>query len=278
MKISIVIPVYNEAERLGACLESIAAQRQRPFEVIVVDNNSTDETANVASSFPFVTLITEARQGVVHARTTGFNAARGDIVGRIDADTLLPDDWTRQIKRIFSQSDVDGISGAAEYYDFPLEIADRIDGFLRQRLARQLGSWNYLWGANMAIRRKAWEAVRSELCEAPAMHEDFDLAIHMQELGLAVRYEPALVAGVSSRRVDSDFLDYVRYTLVSPYTYKQHGLSGRRHMYLILSVCWLTYLPARILYRGYDYETDTYSLAKAFATTVPRPDPTTNIV
>lgn len=278
MKISIVIPVYNEAERLGACLDSITAQRRRPFEVIVVDNNSTDDTAKVARSFPFVKLLREPRQGVVHARTTGFNAARGDIIGRIDADTLLPDDWTKQVARIFTQSDSDAISGAAEYYDFPLELAGRIDGLLRQRLANQLGSWKYLWGANMAIRRSAWEAVREELCEAPAIHEDFDIAIHMQELGLAVTYEPELIAGVSSRRVDSDFLDYVRYTLVSPYTYKQHGLTGRRHMYLILSICWLTYLPGRILYRGYDYETDSFSLAKAFAATVPRTDPTTNIV
>jgi glycosyltransferase involved in cell wall biosynthesis len=87
--ISIVIPVYNEAERIAACLESIAAQTVTPLEVIVVDNNSTDATVSIARSFPFVRVITAKCQGVIHARNRGFNAARGEIIGRIDADTRL---------------------------------------------------------------------------------------------------------------------------------------------------------------------------------------------
>lgn len=279
MNVSIVIPVYNEAERLGACLEAIALQRVKPLEVIVVDNNSTDETVRVAKSFSFVRLLHEPRQGVVHARTRGFNAARGTIIGRIDADTLLPEDWVANVLDIFKDRTIAAVSGSAHYYDFPLHmIADRVDAYLRQRLAQQLGDRNYLWGANMAMRRSAWRAVKPLLCEAAAMHEDFDIGIHLQELGRFVAYEPTLNAGVSSRRVDCDFMDYFRYTMVSPLTYKQHGLSGRRHMYLILSVCWLTYLPGRLLYRGYDHETRTFSLSRALAVTDPRVDPTTNIV
>jgi len=96
-KISIVIPVYNEESQLAACRDAISQQKESPFEVIVVDNNSTDSTVRVALSFPFVTLIREPRQGVMHARTTGFDAARGDIIGRIDADTILPPDWTESV-------------------------------------------------------------------------------------------------------------------------------------------------------------------------------------
>jgi glycosyltransferase involved in cell wall biosynthesis len=279
MNVSIVIPVYNEAERLGACLEAIALQRVKPLEVIVVDNNSTDETVRVAQSFPFVRLLREPRQGVVHARTRGFNAARGTIIGRIDADTLLPDDWVANVLEIFADRTVTAVSGSAHYYDFALHmIADRVDAYLRQRLAQQLGDRNYLWGANMAMRRSAWLRINPLLCKAAAIHEDFDIGIHLQELGYQVDYRSELNAGVSSRRVDSDFMDYFRYTMVSPFTYKHHGLSGRRHMYLILSICWLTYLPGRLLYRGYDHETRTFSLLKALAVTNPRVDPTTNIV
>jgi glycosyltransferase involved in cell wall biosynthesis len=72
MKISIIIPVYNEAESLNACLDAIANQTIKPYEVIVVDNNSLDDTRLVAKAYDFVTLISETKQGVVHARSTGF--------------------------------------------------------------------------------------------------------------------------------------------------------------------------------------------------------------
>jgi len=55
--ISIIIPAYNEERYLGRCLDAIAAQSVRPYEVIVVDNNSSDDTAKVAQRYPFVTLL-----------------------------------------------------------------------------------------------------------------------------------------------------------------------------------------------------------------------------
>src|SRR4051812_24373156 len=110
MKTSIVIPVYNEAERLAACLRSIANQAVTPDEVIVVNNNSNDGTAAIARSFDFVRLLSEPRQGVVHARNRGFNAAHGDIIGRIDADTLLPRNWVSQVQSIFNDPTVDAVS------------------------------------------------------------------------------------------------------------------------------------------------------------------------
>ncbi|HVX56762.1 MAG TPA: glycosyltransferase family A protein [Candidatus Saccharimonadales bacterium] len=278
-RVSIVIPVYNEAAHLAACLQAIAAQTVTPYEVLVVDNNSTDESAAVAARFDFVTLLREPRQGVVHARNRGFEAARGALIARIDADTILPAHWIAQVQAIFRASDVAAISGAPHYYDFPLPaLADAIDHPLRSRLARKLRNTNFLWGANMAIRRTAWQQVRDALCSDNHMHEDFDLAIHLQEQGLQVCYDARLTASVSSRRIDSRFLAFVRYTLVSPRTYALHGLRSRYHMYPTLVVCWLCYLPARVIYRAYDPETQSYSLTQLLAAGSSRVDPTTNIV
>ncbi|HPG37472.1 MAG TPA: glycosyltransferase family A protein, partial [Candidatus Saccharibacteria bacterium] len=95
-RISVVIPVYNEAAALPACLEALAGQTAPPFEVLVVDNNSTDDSVLVAARYPFVTVLHEKRQGVLHARSLGFTAARGDIIGRIDADTEVAPDWIKQ--------------------------------------------------------------------------------------------------------------------------------------------------------------------------------------
>lgn len=279
MKISIIIPVYNEAESLNACLEAIAAQNTAPYEVIVVDNNSTDETAEVARQFRFVRLLTETRQGVVHARNTGFDAARGSIIGRIDADTILPADWTKRISELFNDKAVTALSGAPHYYDFALHsVADAADHRLRSHLARQLGDVNFLWGANMAIRRSAWLKVRSKLCSHADLHEDFDLGIHLQEDGYYVAYDESLVAGVSSRRIDMGFRAFVRYTMASPRTYAKHGLHNQRHMYPVLLLCWLAWFPGRTIYRGYNFETGEFSLKQLIMPTVARVDPTTHVI
>ena len=111
LRVSLVIPVYNEESHLAACLDAIAAQTVQPFEVIVVDNNSTDQTVAIAQRYPFVRLLHEKRQGVVFARDRGFTAARGDVIGRTDGDSILAPDWVAEIHRIFANPTVDAASG-----------------------------------------------------------------------------------------------------------------------------------------------------------------------
>lgn len=280
MKISIVIPVYNEAPQLGACLQAIAAQSVRPHEVIVVDNNSSDDSSAIAESFDFVTLLNEPRQGVVHARTRGFNAARGDIIARIDADTLLPSDWLANVEEVFQDAEIDAVSGMAMYYNVgAAKLFNAIDLFFRRRLSRQLKNRVYLWGANMAIRRTAWQRVKPALCQRGGQHEDYDIAIHLQELGGRVTFDERLRVMVSSRRIDVGYLDFIRYVWVSPSTYAQHGIKGRRHMYPIVAVCAIGYLPARVLHRGYDPELDCFSWNRVLepAKVLSRVDPTANV-
>jgi glycosyltransferase involved in cell wall biosynthesis len=280
MKISIVIPVYNEVTQLGACLDAIAQQRLKPHEVIVVDNNSTDETAELAATYDFVSLLREPKQGVAHARRLGFDAATGDIIARIDGDTLLPVDWTQQLQHIMTDTTIDAVSGVAQYYNVAAAgVFNAIDLFFRRRLSRQLGNRVYLWGANMALRRNAWQTVRSRLCDKGGLHEDYDIAIHLQELGRKVAFDERLQAQVSSRRIDVSYIEFMRYVWVSPQTYARHGIRARWHMYSLVLVCAVGYLPARLLHRGYDRSSGRFSLSLAFTpqTIVPRIDPTANV-
>ena len=281
MKISIVIPVYNEAEQLGLCLKAISCQTITPLEVIVVDNNSTDETAAVARSFDFVTLIEEPKQGVIHARTTGFNAAKGEIIARIDADSVLPSDWLEAVEKVLSDSTVDAVSGVAQYYNVAAaRLFNAIDLFFRRRLSWQLKDRVYLWGANMAIRRSAWRKVRPHLCHTGGLHEDYDIAIHLQEQGGRVVFDEGMRAQVSSRRIDVSYIEFMRYVWVSPQTYALHGIRQRWHMYWVVLVCAIGYVPARLLHRGYNPETKKFSwlqLLVAPPATAPRVDPTANV-
>lgn len=267
LRLSLVIPAYNEERHLRQCLQSVAKQIVRPYEVIVVDNNSSDATARIAAEFSFVKVIHEPRQGVVYARDAGFMAARGEIIGRIDADTLLPANWTQKALQIFqADPELDAVSGRVHYYDVALApLGDSIDYFLRRRLARLLQETNsvFLQGANMALRRSAWLHVQKVLCRQDGMHEDFDLAIHLQEFGHAVRFDENLIAALSSRRTDVSFLQFMHYVRMSPHTYALHSIASRRHMYPVAALTLMVYVPARILYRGFDPDTGSFSLTKA---------------
>jgi len=101
LTLSIIIPVYNEQSHLKTCLESIAWQTEPPDEVIVVDNNSLDNSVEIAKEFSFVKVITEKRQGVLWARNKGFNKATSEIIGRIDADSILSENWCENVRKIF---------------------------------------------------------------------------------------------------------------------------------------------------------------------------------
>ena len=87
--ISVVIPCYNAAAFLRATIESILGQTQPVLEVIVVDDGSTDDSANIAESFgPPVRVIRQPNQGESAARNRGIEAAGGDWVAFLDADDL----------------------------------------------------------------------------------------------------------------------------------------------------------------------------------------------
>lgn len=276
--ISIVIPAYNEEEFIADCLDAIASQTVTPKEVILVDNNSSDKTAEIASNYPFVKVIREKRQGVVYARDTGFDTAKGEIIGRIDADTIIPSNWVEKVEFIFKNPDVDAVSGTMHYDVGLAKLVDTIDLFFRKRLARLLAETNtiYLQGASMAMRNSAWRHTRKIMCRKGNMHEDFDLAIHLQEYGHTVQFDERLHAKISARRTDVGFLQFANYVFMSPHTYAQHQLKSRRHMYTVVALAIAFYVPARILYRGYDPQQERFTWSKVFApsATAGRVDPT----
>ncbi|MEK7562773.1 MAG: glycosyltransferase family A protein, partial [Patescibacteria group bacterium] len=183
MRISVVIPAFNEEATLGACLESIVNQDVPAHEVIVVDNGSIDGTAKVAGDFG-AKIISETRPGIVHARNAGFNAATGDVIARIDADTRAPRDWIRRIRDHFVSNDCDALAGIGRPYD-ALLLQTTLYMRLFFAFMRMLqGGKEVLLGFNMAISRAFWRKVRDELCTNEEwIHEDIDLSIHIHQAG-----------------------------------------------------------------------------------------------
>ncbi|WP_203795492.1 glycosyltransferase [Actinoplanes couchii] len=242
-RISVVIPAYNEESMIGPCLNAVLGQSRPADKIIVVDNNSTDRTAEILREFRgTVIVLDETRQGVQHARNRGLNAATGDVIVRIDADTRLPKGHLAAVEDTFSDPMVDAATGPVQYYDVPMPRAvARGDALVRSIWTVPNGRLDWIFGANMAIRRTAWETVSAGLCDGEGVHEDLDLGMHLRAGGHTVRYERRLVAGTSSRRVKGDFSGFRQYLLMTERGYSQHIGRLRRGSY---ARAWMT---ARLL-------------------------------
>lgn len=251
-RISVVIPAFNEAEQLHNCLSAVYGQTQSPFEVIVVDNNSTDGTADIARLFPRVRIINETKQGIHFARNTGFNAATGNIIARTDADSWPDADWLEKIALCFKQARTTAITGPIYYYDMPAKRMVRgVEGTMRQELNRLSSDIRFLAGANMAIRRKAWEQVQAHVCSDASLHEDLDLAIHLNQQGLHIKFCRDMFVATSARRITGTAKEFHAYMRRYEGTYHAHGVHD-----LSLKIPMALYVPLRpllkVVHRAYN--------------------------
>ena len=183
VRVSVVIPAYNEAGYIERALESVFAQDPPPDEVIVVDNASSDNTGEIAAAFG-ARVIREEKRGVHHARQTGLLAARYPVVAQIDADTLAQPGWMRAIKRVHADDEVLASFGPVGLYEAPL-----LDRLLAELfftpflwLGAKLGRPN-LNGANHAVKKAAALAVGGY--ERP-FAEDVHLGLKLVKRGRVV--------------------------------------------------------------------------------------------
>ncbi len=118
LTVSLIIPAYNEEAHIGPCLESIENGDARILEIIVVDNNSSDKTCEIASTFSNVKVINESLKGVMSARDKGYRESRGDIVVFLDADCRVPKGWIADIIHEFERNPrLACYTGPYKYYD-----------------------------------------------------------------------------------------------------------------------------------------------------------------
>lgn len=89
-------------------------------EVIVVDNASSDGTAEIVKSFPGVVLVEEPTKGIVHARNGGFEESTSPLVANLDADTEMPVGWIERVLTEFERDpELVALSGPSVYHDLP---------------------------------------------------------------------------------------------------------------------------------------------------------------
>jgi glycosyltransferase involved in cell wall biosynthesis len=156
--ISVVIPVFNAERFLAEAIGSVLAQSRPPFELIVVDDGSTDGSAAVAERFPEVTLIRAEHRGVSVARNTGVEHSTGDLIAFLDADDLMkPDRLERQAAVLAQRPDLDFVLGRAELI---VEDGVELPEFITAKLAPMAGDdHDPYYAMTVLIRREAFDRV-----------------------------------------------------------------------------------------------------------------------
>lgn len=201
--LSVVIPALNEQAYLPRTLESLARQTYQNFEVIVVDNNSTDATARVAAGYG-ARVIFEPRAGVCAARDAGTRQALGQIIISTDADSVFRADWLAKIVAAFQAKEVVLVAGPPRFMKAPLWgwfYASSLFGLINfwYRLS---GNLLYVSAANLAFKKSAWAGYNVQLTQGGD-----ELYVLKQLRGRGqFRYLAGNPVPTSSRRLKKGFL------------------------------------------------------------------------
>lgn len=234
----VVVPVYQEERMLLSTLDALAAQLDRDFTLIVVDNGCTDASMDIARRFASESgvathLVYEPQKGTGAAADTGFRAAislGATWIARTDADCVPRADWTRSVRTAFVDDELEFVAGRirpredeglsfAERFALPVMIAlaERYGRYTR-RGARFRYPYFMAAGNNLAITASLYERAGGFPRTAiEDMHEDRALSERVRELTTRAAVRDDMVVFNSVRRVRAyGFVNVLRW-------YRNHG-------------------------------------------------------
>ncbi len=203
--VSVYVPCFNAERTIGACIASLLAQRLPPDEIIVIDDGSTDRTANVVKRYPNVTLIQHPKNmGLATARNTGLRESKGDLVASIDSDCAADPQWLATlVKAMFAEPKLLGVAGCVVEIE-RITIADR----WRARHMRQHYGLNevenprFLFGANTVFRREVLEKAGPYPTQLRTNGEDLEICVRIYRTFADARLKYIPTAIVSHLRRD----------------------------------------------------------------------------
>lgn len=213
MLISVVICAYNEEKGISKCIENLKNLDfpKENYEIVVVDNASTDKTSEIAKSLG-ARVVLEKEKGIAHARQKGSEEARGEIIAFTDADTIVPKNWLKTIAEAFAKDEkLVGFGGT-----YRINSGSFLSRFVMNNGMYPLylfgkivtGGW-ILIGPNMAYRKWAFEKTGGFNTSLP-QGEDTDISQKLQKFGKVKlingfyvyqggrRFEKGLVKGLLS--------------------------------------------------------------------------------
>ena len=185
--VSVVIPAYNSADMLSEALDSVLAQTFSDFELIIVDDGSTDNTREVVALFedPRIRYVYQQNRGLSGARNTGIRVSRGRYVAFLDADDIwLPTKLAAQVELLDSLPGVGVVYGSTYWVEDRRVFGGRKARYRGNIVRPLLVEGNIVAGSGSSVmaRRECFDEVG--LFDTAPVHEDWDMWLR-----LAVRYE-----------------------------------------------------------------------------------------
>jgi GT2 family glycosyltransferase len=205
-RISVVVCSYNGASTLRGCLDGLGRLRYPNFEVIVVDDGSTDATAAIVREYNF-RLIRTGNRGLSAARNTGMEAATGEIVAYTDSDCRPDPDWLTYLASTFQNSQHAGVGGP--------NLAPPGDGSIAECVANAPGGpvhvllsdevAEHIPGCNMAFRKSCLQAIGGFDPQFRTAGDDVDVCWRLQEKGWTLGFNPAAMVWHHRRNSVRDY-------------------------------------------------------------------------
>jgi len=209
MKISVIIPAHNEESSLPQALKALSEQDHPDFEVIVVDNASTDKTFESALAFRGVTVVREMRKGTMWACERGRNEAKGGIIVRMDADCIPEKDWLSRGASFLTDIDVAVASGPYDYHDshgFFRHLALFIQKnffYAIHKLFQLFKLGGITMGGNTFMRASALDEAGGFNTAITFYGDDTDIPKRLSRFGKCI-YSRNLIMKTSARRFKKD--------------------------------------------------------------------------
>lgn len=192
-RISVVICAYNAERTMDACLASLRHLRYPNYEVIVVNDGSTDRTEQIARGYPEFRLISQPNKGLSVARNVGMEAATGEIVAYTDSDCVVDPDWLTYLAYKFVSTDFVGVGGPnlppPEDSAVAAYVAAAPGGPTHVLIDDEVAE--HIPGCNMAFRKKALQAIGGFDPLHRAAGDDVDVCWRLQDAGYRIGFSPA---------------------------------------------------------------------------------------
>ena len=207
LMVSVVICTHNRVSDLREVVDDLLEQTYDDYEILVVDNASTDETAEYVQEkmkvAPRIRYSRECQQGLSHARNRGIREAKGDIVAYVDDDCRVPPGWISALVSAYRETQADAVGGPAKpkWENSPSKLTlmlfrlGLIPGTYNRGTVRHETDW--IVGCNMSFQRTVFDQIDGFRTDVGRMGhrqlsgEEVDLCTRMVQARLGIIYDPA---------------------------------------------------------------------------------------
>lgn len=202
MKVTVAIPCYNCSAYIGAVIESVLRQSRPADEVLVVDDGSTDESAEIISRYPVQLLRHGCNLGLAAARNTAIEATTGDVIVFLDADAVADVNLLAVLLSGYSAPEIGGVGGQG----LEANICSLADRWRARHASQSHGDVSkdveFLFGLCMSFRIKALREIGGFDPAFRTNAEDMDVSLRLKKAGYRLRYLPD--AKVYHQRTDDE--------------------------------------------------------------------------